>query len=62
MNAYISTTDSLPIYIGTDQPETCRKCGARTEFDEIGGGLQLHQCLNCSIQYVVEFDKPVAAL
>ena len=25
----------LPILLGTDQHETCRNCGSRTEFDEL---------------------------
>ena len=46
----------LPIFIGSDQPESCRACGARTEFDVREGGLQVHQCLRCANRYVVEFE------
>jgi hypothetical protein len=38
---HISSRD-LPILIGTDQPQTCRKCGARTDFEEVEAGLQVH--------------------
>ena len=44
------------VLIGTEQPETCRECGARTEFDEVNSQLQLHQCCGCGNQYFVEFD------
>jgi hypothetical protein len=47
----------LPVFIGTDQPETCRKCGSRTDFDDIGDGLQLHRCMLCGNQYLVEFEQ-----
>ena len=46
----------LPIFLGTEQPETCRECGARTEFDEVNKQQQLHQCCDCGKQYFVEFD------
>lgn len=49
--------DELPVFYGTEQPETCRKCGARTDFDVLPNGLQVHQCLNCAKRYVVEFDE-----
>lgn len=45
------------IYLGTEQPETCRWCGARTDFDVLPSGQQVHQCLNCAKRYVVEFDE-----
>jgi hypothetical protein len=43
-------------FLGTDQPETCRKCGARTDFLEFTREIQLHLCLLCSNRYFVEFD------
>lgn len=49
------------IFIGTDQPETCRVCGARTDFIELGRELQLHECLNCARVYFVEFDDDMDA-
>lgn len=49
----------LPVFYGTEQPETCRKCGSRTNFDVLSNGLQVHQCLNCARRYVVEFDETI---
>ena len=46
----------LATFLGTTQPETCRKCGVRTDFDELTSTLQLHHCLLCSRWYFVEFD------
>ncbi len=45
------------VYIGTDQPETCRFCGSRTDFEELPNEQQLHQCLDCGKRYIVEFDE-----
>ncbi len=47
----------MSVFLGTDQPETCRKCSARTDFDELTSKLQLHRCFNCDNQYFVEFDE-----
>ena len=44
---------SLETFQITDQPETCRRCGARTYFKEMGV-RQLHKCPACSYQYWVE--------
>jgi len=49
----------LPIFFGTEQPETCRQCGMRTEFEVLNEQTQLHQCLCCGIKYWVEFDETV---
>ena len=35
--------DELPVFYWTEQPETCRNCGARTNFDVLPNGLQVHQ-------------------
>ena len=51
------TTDGLPIFFGTEQPETCRRCGVRTEFDEGEDGLQVHNCVHCTNRYIVEFEE-----
>ena len=53
----LADIDELPVFYGTEQPETCRKCGVRTEFDDIASWLQVHQCMNCANRYVVEFDE-----
>ena len=49
-------SSELPIFLGCDQPETCRKCGARTDFIELTNDLQLHRCLACQNGYLVEFE------
>ncbi len=46
----------LPIFIGTEQPETCRNCGTRTEFDEVADQRQLHQCARCGNQYLLDVE------
>ena len=56
MPADFNALEDLSIFIGSDQPETCRKCGARTNFDEVAGRLQLHDCLQCANRYIVEFE------
>ena len=50
----------LPIFLGCEQPETCRNCGARTEFEEVNTELQLHLCEECGAQYFVEFEDELA--
>lgn len=49
---------STPDHYGVDgdQPVTCPECGARTEFDEIPGGYQGHQCLGCGYLFTTEFE------
>jgi hypothetical protein len=49
----------LPVFVGTEQPETCRKCGMRTEFEVLDEQTQLHQCIRCGIEYRLEFDELV---
>ena len=44
--------DDLDCYILNDQPTTCGKCGARTNFEEISEELQKHECLNPSCGYI----------
>lgn len=59
MNAYVLKRVErrpLPVFLGTDQPETCRECGARTNFVELSHERQLHECLNCARFYIVEFE------
>lgn len=36
----------------TDQPTTCGKCGARTDFCDITANVQIHKCLNNECGYV----------
>ncbi|VAX09725.1 hypothetical protein MNBD_GAMMA25-1240 [hydrothermal vent metagenome] len=51
-------TESLDYYILGDQPTTCGKCGARTDFDELNSELQKHQCLNiqCGYEFIAVGD------
>lgn len=46
----------LPIFFGTDQPETCRNCGGRTDFENVADQKQTHQCGHYGTQYLLEFD------
>ncbi len=43
--------DDLNCYILNDQPTTCGICGARTNFEEINDGIQMHECLNRNCDY-----------
>ncbi len=43
LNIYLIDSDTLPV---------CPLCGARTSFDELDNSTQLHQCLNCSHQFI----------
>lgn len=49
--------DALDIFYSTDQPETCRKCGARTEFEDLLSGRQRHECPKCKYVYLVEEEE-----
>ena len=49
-------------FVDTDQPTTCPKCGARTDFTEIETTFpftQIHQCLNkdCRCTFIGEIDE-----
>jgi predicted Zn-ribbon and HTH transcriptional regulator len=51
--------DDLDCFAMSDQPEECRKCGTRTEFEEIDDEeekFQLHQCPKCHYEYKL-FDE-----
>ncbi|RQW85956.1 MAG: hypothetical protein EHM79_10595 [Geobacter sp.] len=45
---------ALDIFIMSDQPETCRQCGTRTEFADFSRGKQIHECSNCYFTYWLE--------
>lgn len=45
---------ALDIFIMTDQPETCRQCGTRTDFEDLSKGEQIHRCSNCQFTYILE--------
>ena len=40
----------MDTYTMTDQPETCPKCGARSDFME-EAGIQSHRCLGCGEEW-----------
>lgn len=44
------------IFIGNEQPETCRKCGMRTDFVALSVNLQIHKCPVCNFEYYLEFE------
>ena len=46
--------DNLDVFLMTDQPETCRKCGVRTKWISYKDGSQLHTCPSCDYIYLVE--------
>lgn len=46
------------LYTMTDQPVTCPKCGARSEFEDLGSeGQQLHTCQNPECKYVFRMEE-----
>lgn len=49
-------------FIASEQPETCRFCGARTEFIELTPDLQIHTCPNCCQSYQLEFEPDIEAV
>ncbi len=48
--------NAMEIYSMTDQPDTCPKCGSRTDFNQVSKRRQHHKCLNpkCKYEYYVE--------
>lgn len=51
--------NALEIFLISDQPVVCPKCGARTEFQENSnpetmGVIQIHQCFDEKCQYKFE--------
>lgn len=56
-DVHADNVDEAVIYLGTEQPENCRWCGARTNFDVLPNGLQVHQCSSCAKRYLVEFEE-----
>jgi predicted Zn-ribbon and HTH transcriptional regulator len=53
---FVPPTDT---FLMTDQPETCRECGARTHFDE-DDDIQYHRCPKCNKVYTLEEDEDEA--
>jgi len=50
----------VDIYLMTDQPETCRKCGVRTLWFDNTNDIQTHECPNCRYYYVLEAEEDSA--
>lgn len=50
--------DDLEIFLSSDQPTNCPKCGNRTEIINESDLSQLHKCLSeeCNFQFILEFD------
>ena len=50
--------EELEIFISSDQPTTCPKCGNRTEITKYFINSEKHKCLseNCNFQFILEFD------
>jgi hypothetical protein len=44
-------------WLDAEQPATCPKCGARTDWSDMLDGSQLHQCLDeiCGFVFIGEF-------
>jgi len=51
--------ENLEIYIASEQPTTCPKCGARTEIVRDYQLTQINKCLSiiCSFSFILEFDN-----
>jgi len=49
----------LDTYVATEQPETCRKCGTRTEIERCfeRENKEIHVCPNCSYRYELVWDE-----
>ena len=56
--------NSLDCYALNEDPMTCGVCGARTSFDELIDGSQVHQCLNanCDYRFAAVEDKDWPAM
>ncbi|MCL4682395.1 MAG: hypothetical protein KJZ92_14135 [Rhodocyclaceae bacterium] len=44
-----------------DQPTTCPKCGARTEFGELPAGYQVHVCQRCDHSFLANSEEETCA-
>jgi predicted RNA-binding Zn-ribbon protein involved in translation (DUF1610 family) len=49
------------VFILSEQPTTCPKCGARTEIiidmSHTIHGSQVEECLGCGFQFVIQTDE-----
>lgn len=50
--------DIWPLFGGGEEIVHCPQCGARTDFVELLGDLQLHSCLDtsCEKKFLIEFN------
>tara|TARA_R110000782_G_scaffold125788_6_gene217440 strand:- start:1114 stop:1320 length:207 start_codon:yes stop_codon:yes gene_type:complete len=50
---------NLDCYLLNEQPTTCAICGARTNFEEVNDGIQIHKCMNsnCDYKFTAEVDE-----
>ena len=54
--------DYSKVYIYSDQPTTCPKCGSRTEIildlSHTNGQTQIHKCPfeTCEFEFVMQYD------
>lgn len=48
--------ENLEIFLSSDQPTTCPKCGNRTEIVNEFDASQQHKCLSevCNFQFILE--------
>lgn len=50
---------AICVYLMSDQPTTCPRCGMRTEFEQ-AGDEQNHDCPACRYRFtVIEDDDPL---
>lgn len=51
--------EDLEIYLSSDQPTVCSKCGNRTEIVYEFMAFQQHKCLTveCNFKFILEFDN-----
>ncbi len=51
--------EELEVFLSSDQPTTCPKCGRRTEIVSEVENTQLHKCPspNCSFKFILEFEN-----
>ncbi len=51
----------LEIFIATEQPETCSRCGIRTKILLEIDNMQYHQCssISCGFEFILEFEVDV---
>jgi hypothetical protein len=53
-------------FLGNNQPTTCPKCGARTDFftqisPVSNKNIEIHKCVSkmCQFEFVIEFDHEI---